>query len=400
MIVQDTFTRVMARLFDEKAIISVPTGFQAFFGNPANGSETIFSPDANDVDIDIIRGNEKTAALIPRGMVSRPLGPNQRNMAAENYTSFSRSYPLSEEESDITAKQLEKRVAGENPYQIRSRRDKMRLLAVKYHHENIRRHVRLFERLAAQSILTGKMDAILGTSNPDLQYDFRRNSDLIHTVTTGWNQVGADIMGDIDGRCEDLRAIGHENPDFMGLGGEAMSSFIKDTTIQGLADNRRIELIEVSTNNPVPAKFDRFVAAGWTPRGRLRTLKGYTLWMFTYTDVYTDSTTDLPVKYLPEDQAFIAYTGARMDRYFGPPELLPSISQKEQFMQEMFGFGTNSAPMPMNIKSPAGVILPQMFYPDAYISDNWKKVSIRTQSAPIYATTQTDSVATLLGLIT
>ena len=101
-IVMDTFTRIMAALFDEKEIIAVPTGFQAFFGRPETGAQTIISPDANAVDIDIIRGNEKTAALIPRGAISRPLGPTQRNMDAQNYTSFSRKYPLSEEEADIT----------------------------------------------------------------------------------------------------------------------------------------------------------------------------------------------------------------------------------------------------------------------------------------------------------
>jgi hypothetical protein len=390
----------MATLFDEKEMIAVPTGFLSFFGRPETGAQTIISPDANAVDIDIVRGNEKTAALVPRGMISRPLGPTQRNMDAENYTSFSRKYPLSEEEADITAAQLEKRMAGENPYQKRSRLTRMRLLAVKYHHENVRRHVRLFERLAAQSILEGKQDAILGTSNADLQYDFRRNATHIITVGTGWNQAGADILGDLDTACERIRQNGHANADFAGIGGDAMDALIKDTTVKETADNRRFELIEVSTNNPVPPRFTRFVDAGWTPRGRLRTPKGYTLWLFTYTDVYTDQDTDLPVKYLPEDKCIVAASTARCDRYFGPPETLPIIPQKVQLMQELFGFGPDSAPMPMNIKNPGAVVIPEMFYADAYVSADWKKVSIRTQSAPIYATTQTDAFVTLEGLIT
>ena len=399
LIVVDTFSRVMMELFDESEVIAVPTGFLSFFGNPAFGGKTLFSANSTVVDIDIIRANEKTAALIPRGTISRPLGPNQQNMAGDNYTSFARTFPLSEEEADINANQLEKRVAGENPYATTSRLDRMRMLAVQYHHENIRRHVRLFERLAAQSILTGKQDAILGTANPDEQYDFRRAAGNLITVGTGWNQVGADILGDIDDACVQGRVQGHVKLDFMGIGGEAMDSLIRDLTVQTVADNRRFELIEVSTNNPVPPRFARFVEGGWTPRGRLRTPKGFELWLFTYIDVYTDNAGD-PVNYLPEDQAILAYCGARCDRYFGPPEMLPNIPQKSQFMQEMFGFTPESAPMPMNVKSPSGVVIPEMFYCDAYVTDNWKKVSIRTQSAPILPTTQTDAFVTLKGLIT
>lgn len=87
----DIFSRFMAREFDEKSVIAVPTAFQSLFGGP--GSETVFSPDANDVDIDIIRGNERISALIPRGSVSRSLGSNQKNMNVEKYTTFSRKYP-------------------------------------------------------------------------------------------------------------------------------------------------------------------------------------------------------------------------------------------------------------------------------------------------------------------
>jgi hypothetical protein len=351
------------------------------------------------VDIDIIRGNEKVAALIPRDTVSRVLGPKQKDMTAEQWTGFSRKFPLSNEEGNISAEQLENKLAGDNPYVVRSKREKMRHLAVKFCHENIRRHVRLFEVLASQSILEGKMDSILGTTNTNLQYDFRRNALLIHTVGTGWNQVGADIMGDIDGRCDKIRELGHVTPDFIGIGGQAMDSLIKDSQMQAQADNRRYELIEVGLNNPVPQNFSHLIAAGWRARGRLRTPKGYELWMFTYLDGYTNDA-GVFTKYLPEDQAIIAYVGARCDRYFGPSNLLPNIPQKEAIMQEFFGFTSDSAPMPMNIKSPGGVIIPEMFYTDMYANDQWEKLTVRTRCAPIFATTQTDAFATLKGLIT
>jgi hypothetical protein len=389
----------MADLFDDKQIISVPTGFQAFFGNPANAAQTLFSPDSNVVDIDIIRGNERIAALIPRGLVSRPLGSLQKNQKAENYSSFSRKYPLSEEEGDITADQLNFRVGGENPYSARTRMDRMRHLALKHHHESIRRTVRMFEVLSAQSILEGVQDSIIGTSDTDLQYDFRRKATHIGDVTTGWNQATATIMADIDGACDKIRQDAFIKPDFIGIGGSAMDAFINDTDVQAQADNRRFELIEVSTNNPVPSSFDRFVAAGWTARGRLRTPKGYELWIFTYIDGYTDSGGTF-TPYLPVDNAIIAASESRCDRYFGPPENLPMISQRATMYRELFGFDPSMPPMPPRIKDPGNIILPAMFYCDAYVANDNKKVTVRTQSAPIFATTQTDAFVTLTGLVT
>lgn len=393
----DPFSRYMADLFDEQQVISVPTGFQAFFGRP--GSLTLFSPDANVVDIDIIRRNKNIAALIPRGMISRPLGSLQQNLNTQNYTSFSRKYPLSEEEGDLTADQILFRVAGEKPYSTATRLDRMRELAMRIHLESIRRTVRMFEVLASQSVLTGKQDAIIGTTNTDLQYDFQRKSAHTFSAAVAWDNASAVIMEDIDTMCDLLEANGNVSPGFMGIGGEAMDALINDDVVQNVADNRRYELIQVTRNNPVPPEYDTFTAAGWVARGRLRTPKGYELWMFTYNRTYQNSS-GTAVKIMAEDKAFITSTEARCDRYFGPPETLPMIPQRRQLYQELFGFDPDMAPMPANIMGDGRIIEPAMFYCDAYVSGDWKKVSIRTQSAPIFATTQTDAFVTITDLIT
>jgi hypothetical protein len=163
------------------------------------------------------------------------------------------------------------------------------------------------------------------------------------------------------------------------------------------AENRRFELIEVGST-PVPPSMMRFVDAGAIPRGRLRTPRGNEVWLFTYLDTYTDSAGE-PQPYMPVDEALIACSTARCDRYFGPPENLPDIPMRTQLYQQLFGFAPDMEPMPANIKDVSAAISPAMFYFDAYVSDNWKRVTCRTQSAPIYATTQTDAFVTLNGLI-
>lgn len=393
----DPFSRFMADMFDEQQVISVPTGFQAFFGRP--GSLTLFSPDSNVVDIDIIRGNKKIAALIPRGMVSKPLGSLQKNLNTENWTAFSRKYPLSEEEGDLTADQILFRVAGEKPYSTATRLARMRELAMRIHLESVRRTVRMFEVLAAQSVLEGVQDAIIGTANTDLQYNFQRKSSHIFSAPIAWDNASAVIMANIDAACDLLEANGNVSPGFMGIGGQARDAFIKDDVVQALADNRRYELINVSQNNPVPPEYATFVASGWIPVGRLRTPKGYVLWMFTYNRTYQNSA-GTAVKIMPEDQCFITSVEARCDRYFGPGETLPMIPQRRELYQQLFGFDPDMAPMPANILGDGRIIEPAMFYCDAYVSNDWKKVSIRSQSAPIFATTQTDAFVTITDLIT
>lgn len=394
----DAYSHFMAILFDEAQIIGVPTAFQAFFGRSENGGLTLFSPNANVVDIDIVRGSETLAALIRRGQNARSLS-GQKNTNIGKSSTFSRLYPLAEEEGDISADELNYRVAGEGPYSPLSKFDRLRIKALRHHQAHIRRIVRTFEFLSSKSILTGKMPAILGTTNADLEYDFRRDAGNTISVPAPWDTGTPDIMGDIDDGCDKVRHNGHVNPDIALMGSEAIASFIKDTTIKGVADNRRIELIQVSTDNPVPPRLARFVEAGFIPRGRVRTLKGYTLWVFCSIDEYTDAS-GTATPYMPVDQCLIAASTARCDRYFGPSELLPNTPGRAALYQDMFGFAPGMPPMPPNIKSMAAAVNPAMFYNDAYMGANQKSITIRTQAAPIFATTQTDAFALLTDLST
>lgn len=393
----DQYSRAMVEAFDDRQIIGVPTVFQAFFGRPETGGMTLFSPNANLVEIDILRGNERLAAMIHRGTNSRTVA-GQKNTNEQKFSSISRKYPLLEEEGDINADQLNFRMANENPYVQKTKLDRLRMLGLNHHMEHVRRMARTFEYLAAQSIIDGTMPAIIGTTNTDLLYDFYRLATHIVTVGTAWDASG-DILGDIDGGCDLIRQDGHVMPDMIIFGKDVVDPFIKDTTVAAVADNRRFELIEVSTNNPVPAKYARFVESGAIPRGRLRTPAGYELWMFSYIDSY-DNASGTTTPYLPVDQAVLAYSGARCDRYFGPSEVLPMTPQRSAWYNDIFGFNPMAVPMPPKIKGAGDIIRPEMFYFDAYAGENHKTLTIRSQAAPIFATTQTDAFVTLKGLLT
>lgn len=394
------YSRIMAEAIDEAQLLSNSTAFQSFFGNPSfGGSQTIYAPFADVIDIDIERANgEPVAALIQRGFNGgENIGKNDNQIG--KFSTISRLFPLAEEQTNFDKNQLMKRLPGEPVYGS-NKSDLMRLrtLAAKAHVAHMRKFIRTFEVLAAESILTGKMSAIWNTTNTDLIYDFRRNADNFVTVAAPWDTGTPDIDGDIDDACDKLREIGKVTPDVMVLGSKVAQPFFNDATMQKKADVRTYNFVSVGQNNGVPAKYQALVDGGMTYRGYIITSRGRTIQLFTYNDIYTD-VSGVTQKYMPENKVLLAYYGARADRYFGPSTIItPDSAQKAWFM-ERFGFDMNSAPMPPNVKG-TGIISPAMFYYDAYESNNHSNITIRTQTAPIFATNQTDAFAVLSGVIT
>ncbi|MCK5604094.1 major capsid protein [Candidatus Pacearchaeota archaeon] len=399
LVALNDLTRHMVGMFDETDVISVPTGGQAFFGRPETGAVTHFSPDIASVEMDIIRGNEKTAVLIPRLTSGRPLGPTQKNIAQQKYTNVVRAFPLSIEEIDITSGQLLQRQANENPYAATTREQRNRLLATKGYNEAIRRHARMFERLCWQSLIEGVMDAILGTTNTDEQYDFYRNSALTFTVANAWDTGSATIMADIDLMVKRLRRLGHVRADMGIIGTDAFNAMINDADFLAIADNRRIAQATISPDEQLPSKFQRFVDAGLDLRGRMQTASGKMIWLFTYDEVYEDAS-GTPVEYMPLDKMLICSSTARCDRYFGPSDVLPMDSMRAAWINEVFGIQPGAEPIPTNIMNPGGIIMPEMFHVDATGMGNNRRRTLEVESAPIFATTQTDGFGVLDGLMT
>lgn len=388
----DAYNRSMVMAVDENVTIPTSTAFQSFFGRAAG--RTLFSPDASLVEIDISRGNEKTALLIKRGTNARPLS-GQDNTKTQNYTTISRSYPLIEEEGDIEADQLNRRLRGQNPYDKLTKGQKVQMLAFEHHSEQQKRIVRACERLATQSILDGEMDAIFGTSDANFKYDFYRKATHTFTVSNLWDSGSQDIFADIDSACQLVREDSPGmNPDIMVMGATAMDAFLSDADVLAKSDNRRFELILVSDKDTVPPKFKFLVDGGMIYRGRIVTPAGFALWLFTYIDGYTNSSNAF-VNYMPARKVLITSSDARCDRYFGPSEMLPPTSSRDQWIREMFGFDASLGIRPALIKNVNAVVSPAMFYFDAYQSIDNKRLTVRTQAAPIYAPITTDAFVTM-----
>ncbi len=116
---------------------------------------------------------------------------------------------------------------------------------------------------------------------------------------------------------------------------------------------------------------------------------GHNIAMFTYDEYYTDDAGD-PQPYLEKNLAVFGVSNARSDRYFGPPERNPITPTEQQLYREVFGFDPNAIPQGVGIQGPGGVLDPAWLYFDFYEAENKKGLTLRTQTAPIFATTQTD----------
>lgn len=389
----DLFNRYMVSMFDERQVMQTETVGQAFFGSPVNGGRTHYSPDANVVEIEIQRGNRRTAALIPRGTVSQPLGGHY-DMSTQKGTTFNRKFPLSQEQGNINADQLSQRLLGVNAYSGLKREDVMRALALEYHFENITRHVRLFERLAWTALTTGKMPAILGTTDTNLIYDFRRAAGNSITPANGWGHAAGKALDDIDSACEVIRANGKMRADGIFMGSATLAYFLTNAQVVAYYANKLYyNLLSFQPGETVPPWAKRLEAAGAIIYGKLRTPAGRDLVVFTYDASYLNESS-VDTRFMPTDEAFVFSSGARCDRYFGPPDTLPMTAQTAQWYMEQFGINPMSPPMPQTI-GPA-VVEPAMFYVDGFPSEDRRTVTMSTQSAPIFAPVATDAFARLV----
>jgi hypothetical protein len=357
---------------------------------------------ASVVDIEIRRANQRTAALAPRGMISTPLGGALPATSLTRHSAFSRRFPLSIEEGSISADQLEFRLMGEAAYQPADHLTRVRSLALSHHQEQVRRTARLFEVLAAQSILTGFQDAILGAAaagDTDHIYDFVRLATHTFVAPGGtWTAPAAPAIGDMETGCDLIRTDASVTPDFVLLGRTAMDNLTANTQVLALAASRRANFIGLGAgdsviSNPMPTKFQRFVDGGWIYRGYLETPSGYHLSIFTYLDTYVNAA-GVVTPYMPLNDVLLGSSEAICDRYFGPPERLPLSPSEEADMKFFMGVDPAGGMMPPKIKGAADVITPAMFSFDFYKSGR-KTFTVETQSAPLFVPTMTDAWVTI-----
>lgn len=388
----DAFSRTLVKGYKESDVADTPKGFQSLF--PMGGGTTQFSDSAYLVDVDIKRANRKHAKLILRGTTAKNSGieADQNN---DKFTNVSLPFGLMEEEIDIPSTKLQLRGFDQARYGDPAQMMILRDLAREGHYEGMRRMIIANERLAAQSILNAEQDVIFGTANAALKYDYQRNSNNEITVTTEWDNSG-DPLTDLKTASQAVYENGFMAADCVIMGEDALNAFLDNTIVKNRADNRRISLIEVTADKPVPQHLQFMVDNGFTPYGQLVVPGWFRLWIFTYHHRYqTDAGTLTP--YMPVDEALVFSSAARTNRYFGPRDQNPMTSARRQYTQEILGFDPSMPQLPPDASG--GVIVPASFYTDVRPTLNEKGIVVRVQNATVFHPIAVDAFAKLDGLI-
>jgi len=386
------YTRSMAPVYDEHSQIMNGNMFQALFNGP--NSYTLFSPDKNTVDVDIIRGDKDIAKFKIRGTNAGAKGQNEAAGQVHKYTSQAMAYPLIEEYGFVRASQFIERLAGENPYSSLTKQQRARVLASREHAGHIGRILRKQETMAAESFRTGTLT--VNTKGDTL--DFGRAASLTAAATGVWTGAAYDIIGnDVIPAMQALRdkhVYGH-----LGIFGEdAFNAFINNSTIQTLADNRRLafhSMGEASMIGPAPSWLQPLLAAGAQYHGWVKAGTD-TIYIVTYTDFYINSS-GTAVPYMPVSEVLFTNINVRQDRYFGPGEMTDDAMDAMVY-REVLGISNqniNTANL-FGRFSNVGLVDSRMFSLGAE-KDGTSGYKILSQTAPIYAPTQVDGVFRLTG---
>ena len=397
------YTRFMTELFDENVKVKVPSAFLGgFFGKPETGAVTHFVTDASTIEIDQMRANgRRLARLVNRDGTSKDIS-RQETLTGDKFTNIVRQWPLIEIPASINANELLQRNPGETPFDSATQQSRLLGKAARLHKESVVRHMRTWEFLAREAILTGQHPMILATSNADLIYDFYRKSTHTFAVGAKWDVVGTDIIGDFDTAISLIQQDSNNFGDYGALVGVAgMEGLRKNTQMKSEADIRRYEFVELG-ERPInlPTKFQTYVDNGFALAGKVRTYQNRTVYLFTYdltfTDDFTTPGTDTETKWMPTDKCLVFTPDARCDKLFGPPNRMPLTATERQWFMDMFGFDMEAAPMPDNVINPSTFDM-RAFYFDA--DGSREAVRLYTQSAPIFPTTETDAFVTMTGLV-
>jgi hypothetical protein len=395
----DMFSRFIVDLFDERKSQGIPTAFQSFFGDPAY-SETFFSEDEATFDQDIIRANGRPLAPgISRGQSSSIVG-GTKNFTEEEYTNTTRLWPLIEQEGNQNSHQMLMRLPGETKGSGKSRIERNRTRAINKSGDMFRSMARTQELWAATSILQGKQPTRLGNTITTLEFDWKRNSTHTAAATVPWDNASSVPLDDLDGMADLIESDAYAMPNFVGLDDDTMAAFIRHAETKDFADNRRYDdMVRVGEKNPVPSEFSRQTAAGWVGQVSITTPRGRKLWLFTSKGRYTDANGDLQ-RYMTDATVFMLDTRARFDVGFGPRDQFAMTAPEKAWAQELLGFNMDAI-VSQSVPNLSNVTIPQAFYFDVYpMGTNRKAVTLRSQIAPVYQTTQTDAIAVLTDTLT
>lgn len=307
----DASTIKLIEMYLEEA--SAPMFLSGFFRSPPENFHT-----TEEIEFDVMRDDEHVAIVI------HDLTVTPRHNEATLYTNKRLKPPIFDEAGHISAYDMMKRQAGQNPFQspdyaanaVRQAFAIFRRLEMK-----IRRAIEL---MASQVLQTGVLT--LTDANGVAQYtlDFQPKATHIKTVSTAWAVDGTtgDPLGDMTSLAGVVRADGKSEPKRSIFGTSAWARFLANAKVQKALDVRRMEIGSIAPETR---------GQGATFQGRVW-LGNYLHELWTYDGFYKHPQTGVLTPYIHPDKLIMLGDG-RLDLTYGAiPILVPPDQRVMPFL--------------------------------------------------------------------
>ncbi len=306
----DASTIRMLEMYVEES--EAPMFLSGFFQSPPrNFHNTEF------VELDIVRDDEDVAIVV------QDLTAGARQNEASTYTNKQFKPPIFDEEGTITAYDLMKRVAGQDPFQDPNFGANASLQAFGIFRKLERKIRRAVELMASQVLQTGGLTCIDSAGVALYVLDFVPKASHMATVGTGsygttWATDGTTgtPLADLALLAQIVRRDGKRQPKQLVFGSSALQRFLANAVVQKALDKTVINLGALApVSRGQGATFQGFVWIGH-----------YRFEMWTYDGFYKHPQTGTLTPYVDDDNVIMLSEGARLDLSFGA---IPMIRRPE-----------------------------------------------------------------------
>ena len=398
-VMQDQYTSFLLGTIDETYMVQeVPRTFQSFFGPSTPSGRTVLNADDTFFQMDVMRaGPRSLAPMIPRNMISRSIGDIEKPINGVRFTSVKMPFPLVHQEGVIGADLLNQRVFGEPTSMPYSKQERAQFYAGKITNEIVARAGRLYEYLATQVVLLGTMPSIIGNTDTETVYDFRKlATHVVDKTGTPWSTVGTSILTEIDTACDLNEQDGHLDSDYLLCAYDVPATFLTNTQLLAMGDIRRYYNFEFNGPMAIPDKFSFLVNGGAIPFAKLVTPKQREIFCFVTRKFYHNSSGTLTY-YMPAGYAVIGSSMASGHQLFGPGEARFDVPSDAEIGRTLLGIDVEgTVATDVDTSRP---FVPESIAMRVDRSPDRKSLLIQAESAPVFMPLNPNALTTYYNLV-
>jgi hypothetical protein len=271
--------------------------------------------DTETVELDIYKGEREISVYV---------NPIHDGVVVERdgYTTNITRPAYIKEKIPLRAKDVTKRILGENIYNPISAEERAAQILGKDLAKLNMRLTRLIEKMCAEAVTTGKV--IVKGEGWDAEVDFGYEPGKhikVLTGTSAWDQADSTPAEDLDSWREEIVERCGIAPDYCIIGSRAGWKLLKNPEIMALLDIKNYDIGRIEPNS---------LPNGINYYGRLALPSG-TVKLFSYNEVYKDPVTKENIPLVPKDIVVLGSSEARCEMNYGLIQNIYSLQAVPRF---------------------------------------------------------------------